>query len=111
MKNLRIYVKQAVYAIKRGYKRKPEANYFIFYRYALDYILESDSIEEKFCACHPDVIELWRKEKKPENYELQTLREYLQCERSLLKASENLFIHRNTLLYRINKIIDNMDYD
>ncbi|NLZ92575.1 MAG: PucR family transcriptional regulator, partial [Firmicutes bacterium] len=48
--------------------------------------------------------------KKPENYELQTLREYLQCERSLLKASENLFIHRNTLLYRINKIIDNMDY-
>ncbi|NLZ38184.1 MAG: PucR family transcriptional regulator, partial [Firmicutes bacterium] len=100
LKNLRTYVKQAIYAIKKGQKRKPEAKFFIFYRYALDYVLESNSIEEKLCACHPDVIELWKKEKESESYELQTLKEYLRCERSLLKASENLFIHRNTLLYR-----------
>ena len=110
LKNLRTYVKQAIYAIKKGQKRKPEAKFFIFYRYALDYVLESNSIEEKLCACHPDVIELWKKEKESESYELQTLKEYLRCERSLLKASENLFIHRNTLLYRINKIIDNLNY-
>ena len=35
---------------------------------------------------------------------LSTLLTYLENERQLLPASEHLFIHKNTLLYRINRL-------
>lgn len=39
------------------------------------------------------------------NYELiHTLEEILKCDLSLTKAAKNLYIHRNTLMYRIEKI-------
>ena len=46
------------------------------------------------------------------NYELfQTLEEVLACNLSLSKASKNLFIHRNTLMYRIDKIKKETGFD
>jgi len=46
------------------------------------------------------------------NYELfQTLNEMLKCNLSLTKASKNLFIHRNTLMYRIEKIKKETGFD
>lgn len=37
---------------------------------------------------------------------LETLRQYLYCNGNLVKTSQALFIHRNTLLYRLNHIRD-----
>ena len=37
---------------------------------------------------------------------VETLRVYLSNERSLVKAAKELFVHRNTLVYRINKILE-----
>ncbi|WP_286172900.1 PucR family transcriptional regulator [Caproiciproducens sp. MSJ-32] len=46
------------------------------------------------------------------NHELfQTLKEMLKCNLSLTKASKNLFIHRNTLMYRIEKIKKETGFD
>lgn len=46
------------------------------------------------------------------NYELfQTLEEVLACNLSLSKASKNLYIHRNTLMYRIDKIKKETGFD
>ena len=46
------------------------------------------------------------------NYELiQTLEEILKCDLSLTKASKNLYIHRNTLMYRIEKIKKETGFD
>lgn len=42
---------------------------------------------------------------------LNTLRVYLDSNRSISKAAETLFVHRNTVLYRINKIVDLLDVD
>ncbi|MFZ7133277.1 MAG: PucR family transcriptional regulator [Eubacteriales bacterium] len=111
LNKLNIYLKQAIFAIKDGLKCKPCERFFVFYKHAQNYILESASIKEKLCACHPDVIKFWLEDPTPENQTLLTLKEYLHHERSLLHSSEKLFIHRNTLLYRINKIIENMAYD
>lgn len=43
----------------------------------------------------------------------ETLREYLECERNYVRTAERLFIHRNTLLYRLKRINDltNLDLD
>lgn len=46
------------------------------------------------------------------NYELiQTLEEILKCDLSLTKAAKNLYIHRNTLMYRIEKIKKETGFD
>lgn len=46
------------------------------------------------------------------NHELiQTLEEVLRCDLSLTKAAKNLFIHRNTLMYRIEKIKKETSFD
>lgn len=46
------------------------------------------------------------------NHELiQTLEEVLRCDLSLTKASKNLYIHRNTLMYRIEKIKKETGFD
>lgn len=44
---------------------------------------------------------------------LKTLQAYYQANRNITKAAENLFIHRNTLLHRLNKIeeILNISFD
>ena len=105
------YVKQARYAIDVGYAKKPEAKMYAFYRHALDYIISSKDSSEKFFACQPDVFELWRSNPSIHNDLLVTFREYLGCERSLIQASNNLFMHKNTLSYRVKKILSNMEYD
>ncbi|WP_066892077.1 CdaR family transcriptional regulator [Clostridium nigeriense] len=46
------------------------------------------------------------------NHELiQTLEEVLKCDLSLTKAAKNLYIHRNTLMYRIEKIKKETGFD
>lgn len=46
------------------------------------------------------------------NHELiQTLEEILKCDLSLTKAAKNLFVHRNTLMYRIDKIRKETGFD
>lgn len=46
------------------------------------------------------------------NHELiQTLEEILKCDLSLTKASKNLYVHRNTLMYRIEKIKKETGFD
>lgn len=46
------------------------------------------------------------------SYELiQTIEEILKCDLSLTKASKKLFVHRNTLMYRIEKIKKETGFD
>ena len=46
------------------------------------------------------------------NHELiQTLEEILKCDLSLTKAAKKLFVHRNTLMYRIEKIKKETGFD
>jgi hypothetical protein len=105
------YVGQAIYAIKRGQKEGSSAPYFTFYEHALDYIMESTENEDKFCACHPDVIRLWHKDTKDGTQLLETLTEFIRNERSYLKTSESMFIHRNTVVYRIRKIMEQISIE
>ncbi|WP_455651512.1 PucR family transcriptional regulator [Phascolarctobacterium sp.] len=62
-----------------------------YYRYNLGALLQHDS--------------------KNNSELLETLRQYLYCNGSLVKTSQSLFIHRNTLLYRLNQIRDLLGRD
>lgn len=42
---------------------------------------------------------------------IQTIEEILKCDLSLTKASKNLYVHRNTLMYRIEKIKKETGFD
>lgn len=62
-------------------------------------------------SCHPDVLKLWKLDLETEGYYVETLVEYLQNERSLVKTANALHIHRSTLIYRTKKLEELMETD
>ena len=81
----------------------PGAGIYSFADYALNYLLAGHSASEIICACHPVVIALWQKAKAGNGDLYDTLKAYIDCERSLSQTAAALFTHRNTVLYRIRK--------
>lgn len=91
--------------IGRKFKIKPEIYYIekMFLEKAIYNLKEEYSIE---------MMEEYKNIFKGFNYELiQTLEEILNCNLSLTKAAKNLFVHRNTLMYRIEKIKKETGFD
>ncbi|MPW26502.1 hypothetical protein GC105_11940 [Alkalibaculum sp. M08DMB] len=107
LKYLKMYWLQALYAIEYGKIYNKKSNLYEFYDYAIDYIIDSGVAEEKVCACHPDIMDMHINKSDS----IKTIATYLNNNCSLLNTSKELFIHRNTLVYRINKIIDGMRCD
>lgn len=82
-----------------------------FYYMGINYILMSGSLEHMMYACHPDVRSLWKREQEEQDGLFDTFSAYLKYERSVLNTSQAVYIHRNTLLYRIKKIKELLKYD
>ena len=91
-----------------GGKATPLPNLYHFYNYAVDYILSVRDMELARYACQVDINNLWEAGKPDGGERVETLRAYLSNERSLVKAANELFIHRNTLVYRVNKILETL---
>ena len=89
-----------------GGTTRPVQKLYHFYNYAADYILSVQDMEMARYACQVDISNLWEEGKPDGGERIETLRAYLSNERSLVKASNELFVHRNTLVYRINKILE-----
>lgn len=75
-----------------------------FHTAALDYLLNQKPGESRYYARHPLVLYLENGPIEAKKELLDTLREYLLCERSIKYAAEKLFVHRNTVTYRIDQI-------
>ena len=60
---------------------------------------------------HPVLKQLRSADRRNHTEYFHTLQVYLQEERSLVRASERLHIHKNTLLYRIRRIEDKYKVD
>lgn len=102
--DLKYFYDQAVAAIKYGRLYGSSSRSFYFYDYALDYLLENGDGDAALHACHPDVAALWSEDKRNGSENISTLSCYLKNERSLSATSKELFVHKNTLSYRIKKI-------
>ena len=72
--------------------------------------MENREPEELVCACQPDVLRLWEEEGEADG-QIRILKSYLANERSLVKTAAALFVHRNTLVYRVKKLLDALEYD
>lgn len=60
--------------------------------------------EQQRVLVHPALQKLLEQDKAAGSELYETLRVYLENERSLVKTATALFIHRNTLLYRLEKL-------
>ena len=66
---------------------------------------------DQLCACHPDVVRMIREScREGEDERLNTLYVYLRNDCSPTRTSQQLYLHRNTLLYRLKKIMDELEF-
>lgn len=115
----RYYYNQAVFAASHGSiglsgkNKKDVSNLKInyFYDCAIEFIIRNGDKNEAIAACHPDISKLWHMDQEQNMDRIHTFKAYLNNERSLMSAAQELFVHRNTLVYRINKIINGLTCD
>ncbi len=108
------YYKQAVRAIEVGIENKEEPGLSIYNHYYREHMAKVFFQNEKFeVFCHPKMKILIRHDEEHKSNLAYTLYMYLLNERNYVSTAKGLFIHRNTLLYRLKKIeqIISVSYD
>lgn len=102
LSSLSIRYKQASYAIEMG-KNTPGVYYSKDYafNYLIDSIIANNQSME---FTHPALNTLREHDQTQKSELYNTLYQFLANERNLVSTAESLFIHRNTLVFRIKKI-------
>lgn len=103
---------QARKALQLGEVIRPDQRYYRYADYTLHYMMELCLKNESLSSlCPPELHKLiaYGQENGPEL--LDTLRIYLRCGRSKAETAKKLFVHVNTVKYRIAQIqeITNLD--
>lgn len=106
------YFWQAGIALQYGLAAETTAWYYRFQDYALEFMLchACGGVDPRY-VCASDLIRIkeYDQEKNTNHYE--TLQAYLECNCNIAVASAKLYIHRSTLLYRLNKIKELVSLD
>ena len=99
------YCEQAFAALQIGSKSKPDETLHHYHTYLLPHLRASlmSQMEDPLLQ-HCDVITLERHDEKTGSSLAKTLYSYLRNERIMSKTSAELFMHRNSVMYRIEKI-------
>ena len=105
---------QAVAALRLGKKSQSMIWCYRFDDYLLEYILSQSSHQispELLVSSRLDALINYDRENKTELY--RTLQVYLEHERNSLQTAKTLFIHRSSLVYRLERIqkITKIDLD
>lgn len=105
IENLRHYYKQAHIALQTGQIQNPSRWHNKFSDIVL-YYLESKMTQELDgrYLCAPEIITLYEYDKKNRSGFLQTLRVYLDNQMNAVKTAADLYIHRSTMVYRLERI-------
>ena len=101
--------RQTDFVLRTAAPKEPGA--YSFADHALNFLLSGHASREVLSACHPVVISLWHKARDGNSDLYDTLKAYIDCERSLSQTAAALFTHRNTVLYRIRKCQDMLSGD
>lgn len=105
------FYRQAVYALERGAAQEKPKSFQYFETYAVEYLLTARvSAEDKMVACMPSVLRLWKKKQHGDEM-FRTMLCFLDHERSIAQTSAELYLHRNTMVYRMKKIQESMNID
>ena len=99
------YYRQALRAIEIGSSLSQNPGLFVYRDYYMHHItnifLQKESAQT---YCHPIMEALLKSDQENETDLADTLYAYLVCERNISAASDYLYIHRNTMTYRLRKI-------
>ena len=111
-KNLYYYYRQTCIALQFGKQKEPTHWYHIFDDYILDYFLKSSTKGMSPDALCPEGLRLLRIYDAREGTDyMESLRTYLELGMNIAECSRKLFVHRNTFLYRLQRIREIMDLD
>ena len=83
----------------------------LFSECAMRHLLSFFPQERIRALVHPALLTLREQDRVNGSELYETLRVYLENERSLVKTAKALFIHRNTLLYRLEKLHQLVELD
>jgi hypothetical protein len=100
--NFQHYYRQAKDALLYGLQ-DTQASVYWFFDYAVDFLLEIDRSCKKYCL-HPLIKQLKNYDSVNHTDLKLTLMTYLLNERNMNATAAQLYLHRNTVKYRINKI-------
>ena len=96
---------QARKALQLGEALDPDAACYLYQDYSLHYMMELALKNESMSAfCPPQLQKLIDYTQKNGPELLDTLRVYLRCGRSKAETAKKLFVHVNTMKYRIAQI-------
>ena len=110
--NLRRQYIQAKTALDVGSRKKPYLWIQDFNQVALTYILEQTTRRlPGNMICHEGLLDLKEQDEKNQTQYLETLRVYLEQHLSATQAARELFIHRSTFLYRLDRIREILQSD
>ena len=105
LKESKTYYQQAMKAIELGLKLKSESSVCCYSDYYIYHMLEICSKEEDInLFIHPGIVKLYRYDQENNTDFLSTLCEYLKSPGQTSDISKRLHIHKNTLIYRMNRI-------
>ncbi|UYO64360.1 helix-turn-helix domain-containing protein [Acetobacterium wieringae] len=103
--DLKHYFVQAKSALAEGLNQNPhQAFYYYLDYYQSNLFHKLDSITSIKSLCHPRILKIWEEGDTNQLLLLQTLHAFLLNGRNLTLTANTLTIHRNTLLYRLDKI-------
>ena len=106
------YYRQALRGVELGTYVRRRSGIYEFSEYMLAYIAQVLSRKHNLLEfCHPAILLIDAYDQKNGTNLLETLERYLFYVNDLVSAAKDLKIHRNTLLYRINKIKEITDLD
>ena len=108
LSELHDYYEQAASSLQLGGEENP---FHLYDDLALTQILAFCPKEKTRLVCHPALLRLKQFDEKNRLRLCETLRAFLENERSLVRTAGALGIHRSTLIYRIDKISTILDVD
>ncbi len=103
---------QSCLALDVGGRRKPYLWIHHFNQITMTYILEQ--ITRKLpgsMLCHEKLLVLRKMDKENGTEYMKTLRTYLDQQQNAVRTAKELYIHRSTFLYRLEKIKEILDSD
>ena len=106
VETMRVALSQAMLAIKIGNKISGTVNRCADYAYA--YLLSRLAEDNGLAAglLHPALTTLKKYDETRRTSLYSTLYEYLRLDRNVAAAAKHLFIHRNTMIYRLQRLED-----
>ena len=108
---INIYYQQANNVLEIGELHAPQLTCYPATELLPHYLFSNCSYTELEVGIHHHIFWLQDYDERYHTEFIETLRTYLECDRSAAKAAEKLHLHRSTFFYRIKKLEELLDVD